>query len=408
MNILHAHKYFHERDGAGRYMLGLMRLEAAAGHTVAPFAMQTPQNIASPWDKYFVSELSTAEVGHGMTAIRQASRALWSHEAKTKMESVLRDFRPDIVHAHNIYTHLSPSILYACKHANVPVVMTVHDYALVSANYALWGGEEPIVTQPGFVDVLKTKFIKGSAVATFALETITRLQRFLGLYDRLITHYLAPSNFVRDVLEHTGIERAKITVAYPFIEAHDHATHGPRQDDGTILFVGRLEQYKGVETLLAVARMLPHVRFRIVGDGSDRHRFMDVAKDLSNVVFDGFLDRRALAEAYCTARALVVPSRWYEPFGLVMLEAMSEGVPVIVSDRGGLPEIIDHGQNGFVFPAGNAPALAMLVRDLVDHPEKAQAVGQAGQERAAEIGDPALHLKTVLEVYSSAQKEFRG
>src|SRR3989338_2872839 len=111
MKIIHAHKYFYERAGAERYMFDLMELEERAGHTVAPFCMHYPKNKPSPWSEFFVSELLTEDrAGNPILAFKQLKRALWSREAYQKMARLLDAFEPDVVHIHNIYTHLSPSI----------------------------------------------------------------------------------------------------------------------------------------------------------------------------------------------------------------------------------------------------------------------------------------------------------
>lgn len=197
MKILHVHKYFHAKDGAGRYLFDLMRLQEEAGHTVAGFAMEDPRNAPNAWSRYYVSSLDTRVVGGVFSSLKQFGRALWSLEAKDKMEDMLTAFRPDAVHVHNIYTHLSPSVLVPCKKLGIPVVMTVHDYALLSADYTLSGDQ---------------KFIKGSRLATFALNTITKAQKMFRLYDRGISRYLPVSEFVKAKLVEGGYSDRKSVV----------------------------------------------------------------------------------------------------------------------------------------------------------------------------------------------------
>ncbi|MBU0614052.1 glycosyltransferase [Patescibacteria group bacterium] len=148
MKILHAHKYYYMRAGAERYMLGLMRLQEKAGHTVAPFSMHYPKNLQSQWSEFFVPEMNTEEGGvNGFAALGQLKRAFWYGKASKRMSSMLDAFQPDILHVHNIYTHISPSILSIAKKQGIPVVMTVHDFALISANYALWDGTHPMTPE---------------------------------------------------------------------------------------------------------------------------------------------------------------------------------------------------------------------------------------------------------------------
>lgn len=402
MRILQVHKYFHERDGAGRYMLGLMRLLEDAGHTVAPFAMQGSDNLPTPWSKYFISHLDTSRVTFGYNAFKQLTRAIWSHQAAKKMDAILHAFEPDIVHVHNIYTHLSPSVIAVAQRRGVPVVMTVHDYALLSADYALWDVSRPLpFAVPSFWTTLKTRFIKHSYLATGVNEAILRLHRLLKLYDGSIDHYLAPSEAIKRALLLLGIHESRITVAYPPISIPIRSV---RKDQGYILFVGRLERYKGVETLINAmeTKRLTKTQLRIVGTGPDEARLRQLAKGMSNITFVGFASGAALWKEYAGARVSVIPSLWYEPFGLVALEAMARGVPVIVSNRGGLPEIVEDGVSGLIYQAAEARDLAAKLSLIIDNPKLAKALGIGAKKRAKALGNPQKHLKTVLAVYSAA------
>lgn len=404
MRVIQVHKYFHERDGAGRSMLALMRLLESLGHVTAPFGMRTPENLPTPWEKYFVSPVDTSRVGTLATSWRQLGRALWSREAARKLDGMMYEFAPDIVHAHNIYTHLSPSVLAAAHRRGVPVVMTAHDYALMSANYALWNGDGPLkFGVPGIWKTARSKFIKGSFLATLALETIRALHQTVGAYDKYIDHYIAPSRFVAKALNSLGVDDSRISVIHPPVAPLAKAG---RHDEGYILFVGRLEKYKGVETLISAMRILPQVVLRIVGDGPDRRRLMDLARGLRNITFVGFVQGEALWDEYAGARALVVPSLWYEPFGMVALEAMVRGVPVVVSDRGGLPEIVEDGVSGLVFPAGDAGFLATQLKKLSCDQNYAEMLGKAGLSRAKRIGDPQAHVEAVLAVYKGVLEAY--
>lgn len=398
MRIIHAHKYFHDRDGAGKYLFALMHRQHDAGHTVVPFAMQHPLNAPTPWATYFVHEMQTAHAAWGPGALAQLGRALWSPASARAMRRLLRDVSPDVVHAHNIYTHLSPSILRECAERDVPVVMTVHDYALVSANYALWNRDHRL-TRRSLCDIAASRFNKGW-LPTLALELVTRLQRNLGLYDRYIDRYIVPSSFVADVLTAAGYPAAKMVILPPFVEPPVVPVECARTH---VLFVGRLERYKGAETAVLAMRDMQHERLLVVGDGPDRARLAQLAHDIPNVQFAGFLSGAALASAYAQAKALVVPSLWDEPFGLVALEAMWRGIPVVVSDRGSLPSIVDDGAAGLVFAAGNEVALGNRLRQIAEDPVFAADLGQRGKKRAGELADPAEHVGRILALYRDVE-----
>ncbi len=402
MKIIQAHKYYYQRAGAERVVLGLSRMLTAAGHSVAPFAMQYPKNLKSPWSRYFVSELSTERgVGGLISAIKMVRRAWWSPEAEDRMNQLIVKFKPDVVHAHNLYTHLSPSVLRACDRNNVPVVMSLHDYALLSANYALWAGDEPMDWENLNVwSTASSRFIKGSYLATLALDLIRAWHSRTRAYDRYIAHYIAPSEFVRDLFVANGFDKKKISV-FPIFS--DAPAQTKADDQGFVLFAGRLERYKGVETLIEAMREFPTTKLKIAGTGPDEARLRTLALGMNNVEFCGWMTGEALWGEMRRARVLVAPSVWHETFGLVALEAMSNSTPVVVSDRGGLQEIPQEGVSGSVFHAGDVHDLVRALKPYLANPTFALERGQAAYHRAQDIGDQDRYLQRVLKIYHQVQ-----
>lgn len=418
MRILHAHKYFHSRDGGSRYERGLMRLQEEAGHTVAPFAMHDPRNEPSAWSGYFVSNEDTRKVSFGFGAFRQAARAFWSREAAKKFDALVDVFRPDIIHVHNIYTQISPSILAVAKRRGIPVVMTVHDYALVSANYSLWDGKKSMdLNRLGVLATARTKYIKGSFLATLVLEMILKVHHTLGCYDGAISAYTTYSSFVKNVMVQNGFDAKKISVVESFAEPLIEARGARREaqvssrsdarrtthDEPFVLFAGRLESYKGVHVLLEAMKYLPkHARVVIAGVGPEERALKAMVHGDPRVEFLGFVPGDALWKLMGEARMLVVPSIWAEPYGLVALEAMCQGTPIIVAKSGGLPEIVGNSEGGIVVPPADPRALARAIARLLEDDVLENRMGEAAYARAREIGDPAAHLKRIFEVYAQA------
>ena len=411
MRILHVHKYYHDHDGAGRYIFDVMRLQEEAGHAVAIFAMHDARNSPSPWDKYFVSSLDTSRIGYGLDTLRQPIRALWSLEAKRKMQAIVNAFRPDVVHLHNIYTHMSPSVLAVCRSHDIPVVMTVHDYALVSANYGLWDGQQPLTPeQLSITTVAKTKFIKGSALATFALDVIYRLHRTLKLYDRAIEMYLPSSEFVKQTLVAVGYPESKMTVlplfAGNFLTGDMTAppslppTREERKREG-VLFAGRLEDYKGIDLVLQAATAFPKTNFYIAGTGPREAEVREAQLRNDNLHYLGFLSSHELWAKMSEVQLVVVPSRWAEPYGLVAIEAMACGTAVLVSDAGGLPEKVKDGVNGLIFKSGDIQDLTSKLKSALKHPQDLERMGQGAFRYAKAHADPRKHISRLFEVYES-------
>lgn len=406
MRIVHVHKYFHSRDGASRYERGLMRLQEEAGNAVAPFAMHDDRNEPTPWSEYFVSNLETKRAVIGVSAFRQTARALWSREAEKKFDRMLEVFRPDVIHIHNIYTHLSPSVLAVAKRRKIPVVMTVHDYALMSANYSLWDESRMRsmdLNDIGILATARTKFMKGSFLATLVLEMILKIHHAFKCYDSAIAQYTTYSNFVKEVMVRSGIDEKKISVLHAFAEPlmHSDVSIPVKAKEPFVLFAGRLESYKGVHVLLESLRYLPStIRVKIIGVGPDEQRLKSMIGKDHRVEFLGFVPGAELWKLMAQAAMVVVPSIWNEPYGLVALEAMCQGTPIIVAKSGGLPEIVGESDAGIVVPAGDPRALARAIERVLDDPDRAKVMGRAAYERARAIGNPQEHLAKITEIYS--------
>ncbi|MBT3230640.1 glycosyltransferase [Candidatus Uhrbacteria bacterium] len=398
MKIIHAHKYYYPRAGAERYMLDLMKMQQEDGHQVVPFCMHYPKNLESTWSEYFVSELKT-ETGTSSPwhALKQTCRSLWSLEAKRKFEALVDVIDPDVVHVHNIYTHISPSMLKVCQKRGIPVVMTVHDYAPVSANYSLWDhGRTMNLEKIGLFATARTKFIKGSYLKTLVLDVILTWQRFLKMYEKRVDKFLANSKFTAAVLVRAGFNQDKVKTLYPFTQL---PTETDYKDDGYVLFFGRLEDYKGVQLLIEAMKKFPNTKLKIAGTGTYEHELRELSKGMANVEFLGFVSGQAREDLIRKARVCVVPSIWYEPFGLVAVEAMIRKTPVIVSDIGGLKEIVEPGVSGEIFRAGDSEDLVDKIRLFIQDPNYAESFSHGAHDRACEISDPQEHYANIMQEY---------
>lgn len=408
MRILHVHKYYHARDGVGRYLFDLMRLLEAAGHATAIFSMHEPRNERSVWEEYFLPELDTKGVGRGKKIFEQVTRSLWSRDAKRRMEKMLDAFKPDVVHVHNIYTHMSPSVLEPCRKRSIPVVMTAHDYALVSANYTLWGEDGVMdMDRAGILDVARSRFSKGSFLATFVQELIVRAQRFFHLYDRAITRYITLSEFVRDALMNAGYEKEKIDVIPPMAGPFGSSTDfTAKRNDHAVLFAGRLEPSKGVDVYLALARACPEYTFYIAGAGPLEATVREAAAASENIQYLGFLSGDELWKKMASVHAFVAPSLWYEPYGLVALEALALGTPTLVSDRGGLPELARASGGGKVCKAGDVKDFKKNLTLLSDGVLWAE-MSRKGQSYTKTHHSPEVFLRNMLAEYERAKDSLR-
>lgn len=412
MRILHINKYNHERDGVGRYMHDVMRLADAHGHATAVLAMHYPKNNSSPWEHFFVSNLETARAGKGIDALRQLARTFWSYEAYKKTCAIISAFKPDVIHAHNLYTHLSPSVLSAAKDMGIPVVLTAHDYGYISANYGLFDGVAPISARASWRGITKTKCIKNSALATGVVDAIVRIQKKFGMWTNGVTHILTASEAVKYALIESGYQESLIqSVPLPSgtYDVYENETPVLNRVQ-RIIFASRFETYKGIDVVMELATRMPDVEFVCIGHGKEEEELRILAAKAKNLNVISVLPPRELWEMIRGSAGVIMPSRWPEPFGLVALEALALGTPAIVSSLGGLSEIVEHGVSGFVEHPDALDAWEKDVRALLAPKGGKATPGQQEMYRQAlargkRVGDPDQHWERLFSIYSEAKHQ---
>jgi glycosyltransferase involved in cell wall biosynthesis len=299
--------------------------------------------------------------------------ATWSPAWYGRFRSLLESRRPDIVHVHNLVPNFSPSVLYACRHANVPVVHTLHNYRLLCPASTLFRNGRPCeeCIDHSLWRGVRYGCYQGSRAGTAAVATMLALHRLLGTWRDMIDCYLVPSEFARQKFIRGGLPAEKILVKPNFVYPDPGAGSGSEY----ALFAGRLSAEKGVPTLLAAWK---HLTFPlvVVGDGPLASLVETTQQAASAITYRGRLPRDQTLAALKQARFLVVPGELYESFGLIIVEAFACGVPVICSRLGAMQEIVDNGRTGIHFDAGNAGDLAAKVAWAWDHPDEMREMGQ--------------------------------
>ena len=348
MKNIQANKFYALKGGAERYMLELSAWLETQGHTTLPFAMQHPDNRESSYAEQFVSYVQTESTrSNPYQALRTVGRMFYSLEARRKLATLIAQEKPDLAHVHNIYTQLSPSILDTLKDQHVPVVMTVHDHHLISPQYNIWAvgcGED--YRSVGILKGTWARYHKHSATASFIQTAVYKFHRWLKIYEKNVDLFICPSQYMKRQLIAGGFPQEKIRVNHYGIDPH--SIQSRYDHDGYFLFVGRLSEEKGIETIVRAAKLIPDVTFKIVGRGPQMERLHRLAEGLSNVEFLGFRMGEELADLYRGAMAVLLPSRVHENFPLSVLEAMAAGKPVIASHVGGVPEIVEDRVNGLL------------------------------------------------------------
>ena len=402
MRILHVNKFVYRRGGAEGYMLDVAELQRAAGHEVELFGMAHPDNIEGlALADTFPPHVELEPAPRGLAGVTASARMVWSLSSSHGMARTLERFQPDVVHCHNIYHQLSPSILAPVRRAGVRCVMTLHDYKLACPSYQMLdhGRLCDACVEGSLLNAARRRCKSGSLAASALLSLESSVHRQLGAYDP-VDVFISPSQFLAGVMRRSGIAPERLSVINHFVEMTETAVP-PRDRDGFV-FAGRLSPEKGVDTLIrAVARLTGAVRLHIAGDGPVRAELEALAAEAApgRVVFHGRLDKAALQSLVASCMASVVPSRWHENQPLTILESYAALVPAVVTDLGGMPELVRDGVDGLVVPADDPVALAAALENLRSNPSLAAEMGRAGRERLAREFDADLHLHRLEAVY---------
>ena len=405
MRVLHVNKFVYRRGGAEAYMLDLGKLQEEAGWQVAHYGMAHPENPPMAYHVHFPENVEIGRSGSRVTKARSIGRMLYSPSSRRGLRDVLEDFRPDIVHLHNIYHQLSPSVLAAVAEVRVPAVMTLHDYKLVCPSYQLLDhGKVCEACMDGrFRHAVRRRCKDGSLVSSVAVAVESRLHRSTGAYAP-VSRFVCPSRFLAQKMAEGGVFPDRMRVVPHFIDTQ--AVPVKDSAGGPIVYAGRLSAEKGVDLLVRAVGRLPRVRLDVAGDGPERESLERLADSVApgRVRFHGRLAKAELQNLLCSATASVLPSRWYENQPMSVLDAFAAGVPVVASRLGGIPELVEEGVEGELVPAEDVGALAGALANLIDDPVRAQAMGSAGRRKVTTNFTPERHLAALKGVYEEAAK----
>ncbi len=398
--VLSVNNYYYPRGGAEVVFLEHNQLLQNQGWDVVPFAMHHPNNLQSHWSQYFVEEI---EFGGGYSLFGKARRApkiIYSLEARRKITQLIDAAQPDICHAHNIYHHISPSILGVLRERNVPTVMTLHDLKLACPAYKMLAPDGICERCKGghFSHVVRNRCIKDSSILSTVVFVEATIHKWLNSYAGNVDRFVVPSKFFIDKFAEWGFERDKFVHIPNFtaLGVYQPATSVGR----SFAYVGRLGHEKGLATLIR-ATAAARVSLKLIGTGPEEAALRKLAIDVkADVAFCGYQTGDALRHAIRSARALVLPSEWYENAPMSVLEAYAEGVPVIGAAIGGIPEIVIDGETGAVFPSGSVTDLADKLRWAVSLADReVRNLGDAGRALVETRFSSERYVERIADLY---------
>ena len=268
-------------------------------------------------------------------------------------KKIIKAYKPDIVHIHNLHFAASPSVMYAIARCKIPFVITLHNYRLLCPSGTLFFGGKI------FQDSLKQNFpwsaikkgvYKNSKIFTFWLSLSTKLHQWLGTW-KLCNKYIVLSDFSRQLVLQSNLHLSPVQIV---IKPNFGASYtiSNVSVNNHFLYVGRLTEEKGILLLLNTFSALGY-EIRIAGDGPLKNKVIEFSEKFSNIKFLGSLEKQDVLEQLRSCTALIFPSVWFEGMPLIIIEAFSTGTPVIASKLGAMESMIIHGYNGFHFAPGD-------------------------------------------------------
>ena len=377
--------------------------QAGGEDTVVERETSLLQNLGHDVHLHMVSNDSIQGFWAGMVT---ALRVPYSPWGKREVSKVLADFKPEIVHVHNFFPLLTPSIYDACQDANVPVVQTLHNFRTICAGALLMRDGKPCedcVQQTPYLGALHGCY-RNSRLGSLAVARMIDVHRRKGTWANKINQFIAMTEFSKKKFEEAGFPSDRLVVKPNFIEdIHEQNDEEIKQIEA--LFVGRLSEEKGVRTLLKAWDSL-EVPLRIIGDGP----LMDLTRNTTSRQIEilGRMKPQQVAEAMNQSRFLVFPSECYEGFPLSVVEAFSHGLPVIGSRLGAMAEIIEDGVTGLHFTAGDPEDFSRKVRWASEHPKDMRRMGQNARRVYEEKYTPETNYRQLIRIYSEAIEENKG
>lgn len=357
MKILMVNKFHYIKGGSETYYFALKRMLESCGHTVIDFSMEDKKNFESPYSKYFVSNVDYNSAGGIKNKIKIAKNIIYSKEAKEKFEELVQNEKPDIIHLHIFQHQISPSILDIIKKYNIPTIYTAHDLKMICLNYIMMHhGKMCEKCKNGhYIQCFFNKCVKDSYLKSSINVIEGYVHKWRKSYD-VIDTIITPSLFYKKKFEEFGVISERVIHIPNFLDRKCPDVEELEDKEKYYLYFGRLSKEKGVLTLVKAAES-SNINLKIVGTGPIQGEIKKYIEDnkINNVQMLGFKSGQELTNIVGNAKAVILPSEWYENGPYSAIESLQLGRPIIGADIGGIPELLKN--NGMLFKSGD-------IRDL--------------------------------------------
>jgi glycosyltransferase involved in cell wall biosynthesis len=352
MKALLVNKFHYLKGGSEKFYFTLADILKKNGWDVVFFSMKDKENnIPCQQENYFVNHSSVS--GGIKSKLNMVLHIAYSNEAYKKMLKLLQKENPDVVILNVIHKQITCSVIDAIKKFNpkIPILWVVHDLIFICPSYSMLNGCGEICEEclhGDFSNCVKNKCIHGSRLMSLLSTFEANQIKKKGWYNK-VDSFICPSNFYQSKLIEADFTNKRIDfLRNPLPAGTQYIPFAGYKK--YFVYFGRLSPEKGILDLIKAMLGIKYV-LKIVGTGPSENELKDyvLSNKIPNVTFVGFKKGIELQQIVSLSRAVVIPSKWYENCSYSGMEAMSYGKPLIVSNKGGLPEFVDNGKNGFIF-----------------------------------------------------------
>ncbi|MGZ4958247.1 MAG: glycosyltransferase [Methylomonas sp.] len=387
MKILFVHNYYQHGGGEDNVVAAESRLLAERGHDVELWSVDNK------------------DLPPGLTGkIKTAFSANYSAVSRAVARDKLRRFKPDVVHVHNFFPQISPSIYDACRDESVPVVQTLHNYRLICPG-AMLMRDGKICEQCINGSPYQAAFYgcyRGSKLGSLVVANMVARHRNQGTWQHKVSRFIALTEFAKSKFVEAGFPADKIAVKANFMR--DPLLDSPWPNPATpafALFVGRISSEKGINTLLSAWSALDDaVMLKVAGSGP----LEALLQGKHNIQALGRQNADEVSQLMQNAAFLILPSEWYEGFPLVLVEAFAHGLPVLASRLGSMADIIEDGKTGLLFTPGDAGDLAGKAMWLLENPQQAQKFGENARHTFLAKYTAEQNYAQLMAIYKNAKQ----
>jgi glycosyltransferase involved in cell wall biosynthesis len=400
MKILLVNKFFYLKGGAEKYFFELDSLLKRKGHTTLHFSMAHNKNFFSENSDTFIKNVDYDKKGL-MNKFYAAARLLYSFEARKAIRPLLRQ-NPDIVHLNNIYHQISPSIIDEIRGNSIPIVLNLHDLKIVCASYAMLSKGricEACIDKSYYHCALNRCFKDDFFSSALVTLEMYLHHKFLKIYDH-VHLFISPSKFLKHKIEQMGFQ-GKIVHLPNFINLETY--HPDYNSSGKeILYFGRLSKDKGVGTLIAAMKPIKNYQLKIAGEGPMLEQLKKEADGCDHIHFLGYLDAKRLQAEIKRSMFTTITSELYENNPLSVIESFALGKPVVGSNIGGIPELVQNNKTGILYKAGDRHDLREKIVALIDDKKKIRYLGQNARKFVETHLNQEVYYDNISKVYAEA------